>query len=96
MKPRTVYEAIELYHHDEDFIPIGEAPPTSHAPGTVGKVEAMRRRVELGLPLWSNDDNDTHDSSSNPILRGAKNGYQARIREYRQAGDFFESIGGKE
>lgn len=94
MKPRNVQEAIRIYGHDEDFAPTCEAEPTPHAPGTVGKVEAMRKRVELGLPIWNSKDNDTHGNGSSPILRGPRSGYRAMIREYRLDGDFCEFIGG--
>lgn len=70
---RNVFEAILKYGHDEDFEP--EAPddvfaPTEALPGTPEKIDVLRRRVELGLPLWHSEDslNPDHDTFAD-ILR---------------------------
>lgn len=59
MSARTVFEALLKYGHDEDFSPKpSEAyQPTSFSPGSNDKIEVLRRRVELGLPLWHPQDN---------------------------------------
>jgi hypothetical protein len=55
---RNVFEAILKYGHDEDFDP----EPTEHflptdAPaGSPEKIDVLRKRVELGLPLWHDHD----------------------------------------
>lgn len=50
----SVFDAIRMYGHDEDFDPPIEAKflPTDAPPGSAEKIEALRRRVELGQPLW--------------------------------------------
>jgi hypothetical protein len=57
-KVRNVFEAILKYGHDEDFFPEerGEFEPTDAPAGSEEKIEILRRRVELGLPLWHSAD----------------------------------------
>lgn len=54
----NVFEAILKYGHDEDFNPVATASfrPTDAPAGSPEKIEELRRRVELGLPLWHNRD----------------------------------------
>jgi hypothetical protein len=54
----NVFEAIVKYGHDEDFTPIvsEEFEATSAPAGSENKIEAFRRRVEQGLPLWHEED----------------------------------------
>jgi hypothetical protein len=57
----NVFEAILEYGHDEDFNPIASKSffPTDAPAGSPEKVEVLRRRAELGHPLWhKNDRND--------------------------------------
>ena len=58
VKPRTVFEAILKCGHDEDFITLADASflPTDAPAGSEEKKEVLRKRVELGHPLWHNDD----------------------------------------
>ena len=62
-KVRNVFEAILKYGHDEDYLP--EAPEdfqaTDAPAGSPEKIEILRSRIELGLPLWH--DNDRFDYS---------------------------------
>ncbi len=57
-KVYNVFEAILKYGHDEDFIPEerDEFEATNAPAGSVEKIEMLRRRVELGLPLWHMED----------------------------------------
>ena len=57
-KVRNVFEAIVLYGHDEDFFPeeTEDFEPTDAPAGSEEKIEVLRRRVELGLPLWHSCD----------------------------------------
>ncbi len=52
--PRNVFEAILKFGHDEDFVPEAseDFEPTSAPAGSDEKIEVLRRRVEMGLPLW--------------------------------------------
>ena len=54
----NVFEAILKYGHDEDFEPqkSEEFNPTDAPAGSAEKIEELRRRVELGLPLWHTED----------------------------------------
>ena len=54
----NVFEAILKYGHDEDFNPAvsKEFEPTNAPAGSETKIEALRRRVEQGLPLWHEED----------------------------------------
>ncbi len=55
---RNVFDAILKYGHDEDFAPeaTGEFEPTDAPAGSPEKIEILRRRVEMGMPLWHNED----------------------------------------
>ena len=57
-KCKNVFEAILKYGHDEDFAPevSGEFSPTDAPAGSPDKIEILRKRVELGVPLWHRDD----------------------------------------
>ncbi len=62
-KVSNVFEAILKYGHDEDFIPFGgdDFEATDAPAGSDQKIEELRRRVELGQPLWHVE--DRHDYS---------------------------------
>jgi hypothetical protein len=51
---KNVFEAILKYGHDEDFDPTENDyfEPTDAPAGSPEKIEALRKRVENGLPLW--------------------------------------------
>jgi len=55
---KNVFEAILRYGHDEDFAPqhSSDFHPTDAPAGSQEKIEILRRRVELGQPLWHTDD----------------------------------------
>jgi hypothetical protein len=55
---KNVFEAILKYGHDEDFDPVVDMKflPTDAPAGSQEKIEVLRKRVELGQPLWHNDD----------------------------------------
>ena len=57
-KSVNVFEAILKYGHDEDFEPVAHSDfrATDAPAGSPEKIEALRRRVELGLPLWHDED----------------------------------------
>ena len=57
-KVSNVFEAILKYGHDEDFAPATseEFNPTDAPAGSTSKIEELRMRVELGLPLWHDED----------------------------------------
>lgn len=54
----NVFEAILKYGHDEDFDPQDDPgfSPTDAPAGSAEKIEALRKRVELGQPLWHQED----------------------------------------
>jgi hypothetical protein len=57
-KVQNVFEAILKYGHDEDFNPepSTEFEPTEAPAGSQAKIDELRKRVELGLPLWHDAD----------------------------------------
>ncbi len=61
---RNVFEAILKYGHDEDFMPLesDEFQPTDAPAGSPEKIDILRNRVELGLPLWHERDRVKPDS----------------------------------
>ena len=57
-KVSNVFEAILKYGHDEDFAPTesDEFDATDAPAGSDEKIEELRRRVQLGMPLWHGND----------------------------------------
>lgn len=57
-KSINVFDAILKYGHDEDFEPqaSNEFEATNAPAGSAEKIEELRRRVELGMPLWHTED----------------------------------------
>lgn len=57
-KVSNVFEAILKYGHDEDFAPTeaDDFDATDAPAGSEAKIEELRRRVQLGMPLWHNND----------------------------------------
>ena len=56
---KNVFDAILKYGHDEDFDPEnhdGQFEPTTAPAGSQQKIDMLRKRVELGLPLWHDED----------------------------------------
>lgn len=65
MRPNNVFEYLLEHGDDEGFEPNIDSPEFSASvamPGSDQKIEELRRRVELGLPLWHSDDRVTFDS----------------------------------
>jgi len=52
--PTTVEEAIKRLGTDEDFEPRNTKDwyPVSHRPGSLEKIQELRRRADAGMPLW--------------------------------------------
>jgi hypothetical protein len=57
-KVSNVFEAILKFGHDEDFYPepSPDFEPTDAPAGSEAKIEILRRRIELGQPLWHMSD----------------------------------------
>ncbi|QDS89417.1 hypothetical protein CA51_34730 [Rosistilla oblonga] len=55
---KNVFEAILRYGHDEDFVPQdwNDFKETDAPAGSSEKIEVLRKRVELGQPLWHGSD----------------------------------------
>lgn len=55
---KNVFEAILKYGHDEDFAPAesDDFGSTAEAAGSDEKIEILRQRVDLGQPLWHQED----------------------------------------
>ncbi len=66
---RNVFEAILKYGHDEDFCPeaSSEFEATSAPAGSAEKIETLRRRVELGHPLWHVDDRSDYSGLTGAV-----------------------------
>ncbi len=56
---QNVFDAIIEFGHDEDFMPRALATwePTDAIAGTAQKVQILRSRVEMGVPLFHPNDN---------------------------------------
>jgi len=55
---RNVFQAIDLFGHDEDFAPMetGTFEATEAPAGSDAKLQVMAARIKAGLPLWHHDD----------------------------------------
>ncbi|MFT5328177.1 MAG: hypothetical protein ACI8P0_006089 [Planctomycetaceae bacterium] len=60
---QNVFDAINRDGHDEDFLPMERDSfvPTDLAAGTPEKMELLRRRVEMGVPLWHERDRGDYE-----------------------------------
>lgn len=66
----NVFEAILEYGHDEDFVPKIEDEcfiPTDAPAGSEAKIEALRKRVLSGLPLWHHDDREDYSGLTGAV-----------------------------
>ncbi len=68
-KIKNVFEAILKYGHDEDFVPheSDEFSATDAPAGSDEKIEALRRRVELGMPLWHFEDREDYSGLTGAV-----------------------------
>ena len=68
-KISNVFEAILEYGHDEDFVPeaSGDFEPTDAPAGSDEKIEALRQRVELGMPLWHVEDREDYSGLTGAV-----------------------------
>jgi hypothetical protein len=55
---KNVFEAILKHGHDEDWLPSPNAKfdATDAPAGSPEKIETLRKRLELGQPLWHEED----------------------------------------
>lgn len=65
----NVFEAILKYGHDEDFSPVATEDflATDAPAGSTDKIEELRRRVELGQPLWHANDRGDYSGLTGAI-----------------------------
>lgn len=87
--PRTVHEAISSVGHDKDFEPqtanaTNEFYGTYFGPGSQEKIEILRNRVELGLPLWHPDDAAVCARVSNTGMGVSVGGRQVKLGQARR------------
>jgi len=61
--PKTVFDAISQYGHDEDYRPV-LGVSTDLAPGSPEKIELMRARVDRGEAVFHPFDRVTYDGHS--------------------------------
>lgn len=61
-KITNVFEAILEYGHDEDFVPqtSDDFSATDAPAGSEAKIEILRKRVEMGQPLWHDLDREDY------------------------------------
>lgn len=55
---KNVFEAILKHGHDEEWLPEArqDFDATDAPAGSPEKIEILRKRIELGLPLWHESD----------------------------------------
>lgn len=66
---QNVFEAILKYGHDEDFAPEAseDFAPTEAPAGSDEKIEMLRRRVEMGVPLWHQEDRNDYSGLTGAV-----------------------------
>ena len=59
---RNVFEVIEEDGDDTNFVPWMDEKfsPTDAPAGSQQKIDALRRRLELGQPLWHSEDREDY------------------------------------
>ena len=65
----NVFEAILEYGHDEDFVPHEsiDFSATDAPAGSDEKIEALRRRVLKGQPLWHEEDREDYSGLTGAV-----------------------------
>ena len=65
----NVFEAILEYGHDEDFVPHKsiDFSATDAPAGSDEKIEALRRRVLKGQPLWHLEDREDYSGLTGAV-----------------------------
>ena len=60
---RNVFQAIAHEGCEERFVPVetDEFEPTDLAVGSREKIDLLRRRVEMGVPMWHDADHSDYD-----------------------------------
>lgn len=66
----NIFQALMTVGHDEDFEPAKYGPRTLAGPGSLEKVEVMRRRVELGQHLFHPCDEQVLASHESACVMG--------------------------
>lgn len=54
--PKTLFDAILLVGHDEDFWDVVPEQPTAAAPGSLEKIDVFKERLARGESLWHPND----------------------------------------
>lgn len=80
----TVFDAIVIAGHDEDFDP---KPPadfqaTSAPPGSAEKIDILAKRVETGSPLWHEDDRVDYTGLTGAVVPREKCDPRARATRH--------------
>ena len=76
-------EYIRLHGHSDDYEPRPAVEPCGHPAGSLGRLEAMRLREELGQSLWHPKDSEAtaspaeSDAMRDEVLRIAREGKYA-------------------
>ncbi len=60
---QNVFEEIAREGHEESFVPVetDEFEPTELPAGSWEKIKLLRRRVEMGVPMWHGADRSDYD-----------------------------------
>ena len=66
---RNVFEAILAEGDEEGFAPVetDEFEPTDLPAGSRDKIEVLRRRVEMGVPMWHEADRTDYDGLTGAV-----------------------------
>jgi len=61
---RNVFEAIAGEGHEESFVPVetDEFIPADLPAGSREKIELLRQRVEMGVPMWHEKDRSDYSN----------------------------------
>lgn len=69
-------EYIRLHGHSDDYEPVKAQTPCGYPAGSLGKLEAMRLRAELGQHIWHPQD---CESMASPAESDAMRDYVLRV-----------------
>lgn len=68
-KHRNVFETILQFGHDEDFAPVltDDFQSTDAPAGSREKIDALARRIEMGVPLWHPEDRNDYSGLTGAV-----------------------------
>lgn len=72
--PENVFEAIHHQLGEFNFEPVRDTTPTEACPGSIDKVEVLKKRIQNGEPLWHEQDKYDYEGVEHSKVRVQQTG----------------------